>query len=138
MSDRFSDQDLPEDKLGAATHRGRCIDGLCEGELQSQNDVFAGTGGISCNNRGAGFVPAYKNTATGEAIISRYADGRAAPVHLLEGLPMSWVAERDSNDHVIKAYKTVIAGFIYRNQFYTRDAAAEALSGAFAETVEPD
>ena len=73
------------ESAGAACLRGRHE--LCECELRAQNDVFAGTGGVSHNNRPAGFVPAYLNTETGEARISCYVDGRPAPV--------SWTAYRN-------------------------------------------
>lgn len=109
--------------------------GLGDVELRSQNSHFAGTGGVSPNNRAAGFVPAYLNTATGDTVVSRFADGRAAPVHLLEGLPDPWVLARDAKGQVARVSDAVVAGFLYRGRFYTREAAAQALSGAFAEVA---
>jgi len=37
--------------------------------LERQNVQFSGTGGISQNNQSAGFVPAFKNTGSGEACL---------------------------------------------------------------------
>lgn len=108
---------------------------LCHCELEHQNEVFAGTGGVSQNNRKSGFIPAYKNTETGEAVVSCFADGRVAPVHLLEGLPHAWVTARDEQGRASQVAPSVIAGFIRDGVFYTRAAAARAVSdeAAYAE-----
>lgn len=113
---------------------------LCDCELEDQNAAYTGTGGVSHNNRAAGFVPAYQNLATGEAVISRFADGSPSPVHVLDGLPEAWVAARDESGHVYQALTTVIAGFLRGGVFYTRDDAArlvadETVAGA---AVAPD
>lgn len=104
----------------------RPADGLCDCELQVQNAEFAGTGGVSPNNRGLGFVPGYLNTHTGETIVSRFADGLPAPVHVLDGLPDGWVAERDATGKVTRAVDSVIAGFLRNGEFFTRNSAAMA------------
>ena len=101
--------------------------GLCDCDLQMQNAQFAGSGGISVNNRAAGFVPAYLNTATGEALASRFGDGRPAPVHVLDGLPESWVAGRDGDGCVVRTSEGVVAGFLRNGRFFTREAAAQAV-----------
>lgn len=103
--------------------------GLCECDLQTQNAEFAGTGGISCNNRDAGFVPAYQNTATGEAVVSCYADGRRAPVHVLDGLPENWIEGRNEQGCVTHTITEVVVGFLRGDVFFTREAAAAALRG---------
>ena len=101
---------------------------LCACELENQNELFAGTGGVSQNNRAAGFLPAYKDLATGVAVISCFADGRPAPVHVLEGLPDVWVAARDARGQVHSALATVVAGFIRDGVFYTREDAARLIA----------
>ena len=63
--------------------------------LKQENQRFAGTGGVSENNRQAFFVPAFKNALTGEVALSRFRDGRIAPCHLIDGLPDEWIAARD-------------------------------------------
>jgi hypothetical protein len=96
--------------------------------LKIQNRVFAGTLGISRNNRHLGFVPAYYDTTSGTATLSRFANGNPAPIHLLDGLPAEWVLERDAGGRVLKARPGVVAGFLRDNCFYTREEAARALS----------
>ena len=102
--------------------------GICECDLAVQNDVFSGTGGISRNNRAAGFIPAYLNTVTGEAALSCHADGSPAAVHVLDGLPDSWVCERDASGVVTRANDGIVAGFMLDGRFYTREAAAQVLT----------
>ena len=102
-------------------------DGLCHGALRAQNVAYQATGGVSRNNRAAGFLPGYCNVSTGEAVISCFADGSPSPVHLLDGLPDAWVAERDASGRVRQTVPMVVAGFIRDGCFYTREAAARFL-----------
>ncbi|MGB5568342.1 MAG: dihydroorotase [Sedimenticolaceae bacterium] len=101
---------------------------LSDSELRTQNRAYLGSGGVSQRNRHAGFVPAYKNLQTGEAIVSRFADGRPAPVHVLEGLPDEWVASRDRHGNIRRIFASVIAGFVREGCFYTREAAARIVA----------
>lgn len=52
------------------------------------------------------------------------ADGRPAPMHLLEGLPPAVVTARDATGRVIALKSTVLAGFVRAERFYTREQAA--------------
>jgi hypothetical protein len=97
--------------------------------LLRQNHEFAGTAGVSANNRQAGFVPGYRNCLTGETRISRFADGTPAPVHVLEGLPREWVDRRDDQGRVMRTAAGIVAGFLRHGRFYTRDQAAGLLAG---------
>jgi hypothetical protein len=106
---------------------------LCRCVLDGQNIAYGGTGGVSQNNRGAGFVPAYQNTATGETVLSRFADGRPAPVHILDGLPPDWVAGRDATGHVCRAHEAIVAGFWRDGAFYSRAEAARLVAGPGSE-----
>ena len=94
--------------------------------LRKQNLAFVGTGGVSEDNRASGFRPAFYDAATGRAELARFADGRPAPVHVLDGLPDAWVAQRDATGHITAIKQTVITGFIRGGLFYTREQAAAA------------
>ena len=52
--------------------------------LQQQNVTFKGTGGVSQENQSCGFAPAFYDTRSRVADISRFANGMPAPVHLLD------------------------------------------------------
>lgn len=96
--------------------------------LKEQNKHFCGTGGCSQENSGEGFRPAFKDTGTGVIYLSCFADGRLAPLHLLDGLPTEVVIARDNNGRVIAVKDSVIAGFVREGQFYTRAEAAAAVT----------
>ena len=96
-------------------------------KLRKENQVFAGTGGVSQGNRSSGFIPSFCDTETGAVQISRFKNGLPAPMHLLEGLPDEWVSERDPSGRVASLKASVIAGFLYKNSFYTREQAANAV-----------
>jgi hypothetical protein len=94
--------------------------------LKQENAEHAGTGGRSQGNRGLGFRPAFLDFATQTIYLSRFADGRLAPFHLLDGLPDEVVADRLANGRVIAAKATLISGFERNGYFYTRSAARRA------------
>ncbi len=113
----------PDDMTMASGHGS-----LTSSALADQNETFSDTAGLSQNNSHAGFVPGYQDTQTGETHISRYANGKPAPIHLLEGLPDDWVARRDAEGHVAETKSGIVAGFIRDGEFFTRDAVLETLS----------
>ena len=99
------------------------LSGLC---LQEENKRFANSPGISINNRNYGFLPAFQNSRSGCCIISRFADGRPAPVHILDGLPDEWIEAREPGGQVIRACPQIISGFLRNGRFYTREEVSQA------------
>ncbi|VAX10346.1 hypothetical protein MNBD_GAMMA26-1510 [hydrothermal vent metagenome] len=97
-------------------------------DLTQQNRAYAGTGGTSEGNHMHRFTPAYMDAETGQAVVSRFADGRSAPVHLLAGLPEEWIVEHTASSYEPKLKDSIIVGFIRDNIFYTRAEAAKACS----------
>ncbi len=95
--------------------------------LEQENVRMRGTGGTSAENRGAGFLPAFIDQATGRIYHSTTRDGRPAPIHLLDGLPGDIVTERDATGRVRAVKASVVAGFLLSGRFYTREQAAEYL-----------
>ena len=100
---------------------------IIEGRLKIENLVYAGTGGISQENRVKGFIPAFLNQETGEVALSRFANGMLAPVHLLDGLPKTWMEEAEMMGTIRSINLNVIAGFVRNGFFYTRQQAARAM-----------
>jgi hypothetical protein len=99
---------------------------MTQNQLKRENSVHAGTGGRSQENSGLRFRPAFFDFATQKTYPSRFADGRLAPFHLLDGLPEEVVIDRTANGRVVAAKATLISGFVRDGFFYTRTAAARA------------
>jgi len=94
--------------------------------LRKENVAFAGTGGRSEENRNLGFRPAFFDFATQTIYLSRFANGRPAPFHMLDGLPEEVVVDRSPTGRVISAKATLLSGFERNGYFYTRTAASRA------------
>lgn len=94
-------------------------------ELKRQNLAFEDTPGVSANNAASGYVPAFRDSATGEVCLSRNIGGGIAPIHLLDGLPDSWVVKRTRAGRVAGIKSSVVAGFVRDEQFFTREEVAE-------------
>ncbi|MBB3181586.1 hypothetical protein [Variovorax sp. Sphag1AA] len=92
--------------------------------LAQENAAFKGSGGVSANNRSLGFRPAFRNNETGLIYASRFADGRLAPIHLIDGLPDEVVIARSASGRVILVKPSVQAGFTLDGDFYDREQAA--------------
>lgn len=95
--------------------------------LQTENQVFRGTGGRSEENRSVGFRPAFMDTQSNRVYPSRFADGRPAPFHLLDGLPDEVVMARDVSGRVAAIKSSVVSGFLRMGRFFTREEAAAAV-----------
>lgn len=111
-------------RIGSGTARQR----LTALHLVEENQAFAGTGGVSSGNQHRGFRPAFLETGSGEIYLSRFADGRPAPVHVLDGLPSALVTKRTPAGRVSATLGSVIAGFVRGGQFYTREQTAELMT----------
>jgi hypothetical protein len=95
--------------------------------LQQENVAYEGSGGISGGNRSLGFRPAFRNLETGNVYPSRFADGRLAPVHTIDGLPDELVVARSASGKVTAVSDSVQSGFLLDGCFYNRQEAAEYL-----------
>ena len=100
--------------------------------LKRENLAFSGTPGVSHENCNHGFRPAFQDTETGQVAISTFLNGQPAPMHMIEGLPESWIVERDAASKVAAVKHTIIAGFVRDGCFYTRSQAVQAV---LAETT---
>jgi hypothetical protein len=96
--------------------------------LARENRTYRGTGGVSRGNRRQGFVPAFRDPSTGEVYLSRFRDGRLAPLHLLDGLPEEVVAQRAPDGRVTALKPGIVAGFERNGRFYDRQEVARAVA----------
>jgi len=95
--------------------------------LKIQNRYFAGTRGVSRENRGLGFLPGFMDQETGVIYLSCNADGSVAPIHRMDGLPDELIVARTPGGRVAAVKGSLVAGFIRDGLFYTREQAAIAL-----------
>jgi hypothetical protein len=96
--------------------------------LQLENQRFQGTGGVSACNCGAGFVPAFWDSATESVYPSCFPNGSLSPIHTFDGLPNDVVLERDSCGRVTAIKPTLVAGFLREGHFFTREQTARLLA----------
>ena len=97
-------------------------------QLRRENLAFQGTGAVSPENARLGFQPAFLDSDTGEVHPSRFADGRLAPLHVLDGLPRTLVTARSSSGRVLRAKASLVSGFIRLGRFYTREEVMAVLA----------
>ena len=100
---------------------------MTETTLAIENARYRGTGGVSHENRCRGFRAAFMDRETRAVHLARFADGRAAPCHVLDGLPAELVLARDAGGRVRSVKASVVSGFVRDGRFYTREEAAALL-----------
>ena len=76
------------------------------------------------------------DAATRAVHLSRFANGKSAPFHILDGLPDELVLARTAAGRVAAAKPSVVSGFVREGLFYTRDEAAAFLDRSFSEPIE--
>ena len=103
------------------------LQSICHKTLVQENLQYAGTAGISKNNRKQGFVPAFLDQNSGHIYRSRFPDGQPAPVHMLSGLPENLFYNDGPSSTQRQVKNSVISGFMLEQTFYTREQAANAL-----------
>ena len=103
---------------------------LNDDALLQENRHFAGTAGISANNRTMEFIPAFMDTQTGNVYLSRFPNGMPAPIHILVGLPDSLTETNGASGAALSIKSSVISGFVREKIFYSREEAVQiAASG---------
>jgi hypothetical protein len=106
---------------------------VTEPSLERENLRYRGRSGVSAESRPLGFQPAFADRETRAIYLSRFADGRPAPCHLLDRLPRELVVLRRTCGRVAAVKASPVSGFVRAGRFYTREeAAAQAapLAGA--------
>ena len=112
-------------------------EGTMEQRLARENEAFRGSGGRSEENRDYGFRPAFFDYASQKVYLSRFADGKLAPMHILDGLPEEVVVDRTPTGRVLRTRASLVAGFERNGMFYTRKAAARAVAALRSRRAVP-
>jgi hypothetical protein len=96
--------------------------------LRGETRQYRGSGGISEENGSLGFRPAFYDTRTRTAYLSRFGNGEPAPCHILDGLPDELVTARDACGRVSAVRPSLVSGFLLCGQFYNREEAARKVA----------
>lgn len=94
---------------------------VTQNTLLMENRRFANSRGVSANCASMRFLPAFRDTITGETHLSLLPNGHVSPIHLLDGLPAHWVLERDNRHRVTAVRSSVVCGFVRNGKFYSRE-----------------
>ena len=97
-------------------------------QLRRENQRYRGSGAVSAENAALSFRPAFLDRETGQVHASRFADGRPAPLHILDGLPGALVTMRSASGHVLRAKASLVPGFVRLGRFYTREEVRAVLA----------
>jgi len=95
--------------------------------LVQENIQYCNTTGLSGANVEYGFTPAFLDYDTGIIYHSCFSNGKRAAVHLYDGLPDSVITKRNANNKAIAVSDNIISGFMFNDQFYTREQAIDFL-----------
>lgn len=101
---------------------------MTQEHLELECEIYEDIGGTSAYCRPYGFRPAFYDLQTRTIYMSRFSDGRPAPVHMLDGLPEHLVLARQAGGHVTSVKGSLISGFEMYGRFYTRDEASALLA----------
>jgi hypothetical protein len=96
-----------------------------EQTLHQENEAFRGTRGVSENNCGRGFQPAFRDSETGRVEVSRQQNGEPATIHIISWLPPEWGASVGEDGAILALKPGIDCGFVHDGAFYTREEAAE-------------
>lgn len=108
-------------------YSGQGIEGQCKMNnqtLRMENMAFGGTRGVSENNTGAGYLPAFRDSRTGRVEIARTRVGLPAPCHMIEWLPREWARTLTDSGRVSSLRPEIVSGFVRDGVFYTREELA--------------
>jgi hypothetical protein len=95
-------------------------------QLVRENVRYFGATGCCAGAAHGRFAPAFLDAETGRLLPSRFADGRLAAVHVLDGLPPDLVVERSPAGRVRDVKGGLVSGFLRDGCFYTREEAFRA------------
>lgn len=101
---------------------------MTQERLELETEIYEDSGATSTHCRPYGFRPAFYDTQSRLIHMSRFSDGRLAPIHLLDGLPEQVVVARDSDGRIEAVKESIISGFEMYGRFYTRDEVSVMLS----------
>lgn len=84
-----------------------------------QQAVYHKFNGLVFSDISFGFMPAFKNLKDQIIHLSVDQNGELSVMHLFDGLPDSWIKEKDDQGIALTLKNEIIAGFMRNAKFYT-------------------
>ena len=84
-----------------------------------QQGVYHQFNGAVFSDISFGFMPAFKNLIDQQIHLSKDRNGDLSVMHLFDGLPESWISEKDDTGIALTLKAGIIAGFMRNAEFYT-------------------
>ncbi len=84
-----------------------------------QQGAYHQFNGLIFSDISFGFMPAFKNLKDQQIHLSRDQNGNISVMHLFDGLPESWIKEKDEQGGALTLKSEIIAGFMRNADFYT-------------------
>ncbi|VAW53828.1 hypothetical protein MNBD_GAMMA07-1783 [hydrothermal vent metagenome] len=92
---------------------------LSQQQVIKQHKCYSPCHGAVFSDISFGFMPAFKNLNDEHVHLSRDHYGKVSVMHLFDGLPESWIKEKDAQGAAITLKSEIIVGFLRNATFYT-------------------
>ena len=103
---------------------------MTNAQIDQQRRTYDRMGGAVFGDASFGFLPAFMDTESSEIHLSSYRDGHPAVIHIMDGIPETWVSEWDDEGQPVGLKKGIVAGFMRGGAFYTVDEILNKLCDA--------
>ena len=103
---------------------------LSQSQVNQQYYNYQQSGSAIFSDAAFGFMPAFMDIITEEIHLSTHDDGMPAVLHVLDGLPLSWIDAWGEDGRADSVRTGVIAGFMRAGHFYTIDEILNSLCDA--------
>lgn len=103
---------------------------LNQSQVEHQYSHYKQSGPALFGDAAFGFMPAFMDVLSEEIHLSTYDDGTPAVLHVLDGLPVSWIGEWGDDGRPDSVRLGIVAGFMRGGCFYTIDDIMNSLRDA--------
>ena len=86
--------------------------------VQQQGTYYRFNGAVF-SDASFGFMPAFKHIKNQQVHLSTDLNGELSVMHILDGLPETWIEEKDEKGRALTLKPDIIAGFMRNSEFYT-------------------
>lgn len=92
---------------------------MTQQQAVQQQGTYYRFNGTVFSDASFGFMPAFKHIKNQQVHLSTDIDGQLSVMHILDGLPDTWIEEKDEKGRALSLKPEIIAGFMRNAEFYT-------------------